>query len=81
MKESFKIKFAEAATPGQEEEFFAELLSSDDDESDDRESKVLKKLDGLLSKYQSGSAIEKLVILSLIDHTKYTSKRVSEIFG
>ena len=71
MKESFKMKFAEAAAPGQEEEFLAELLSSDDDESDDKENKVPKELDGLLSKYQSGNAMEKLVILSLIDHTVY----------
>ena len=27
MKESFKMKFAEAVSPGQEEEFLAELLS------------------------------------------------------
>ena len=80
MKESFKIKFAEAAAPGQEEEFFVELLSSEDNESDDRENKVPKELDSLLSKYQSENAMEKLVILSLIDHTKYTNKRISEMF-
>ena len=81
MKESCKIKFAEAATPEQEEEFLAELLSLDDDESDDRENKVPKELDGLLSKYQSGNAMEKLVILSIINHTKYTNKTIFEIFG
>ena len=81
MKESFKIKFAEAAAPGQEEEFFVELLSSEDNESDDRENKVPKELDSLLSKYQRGNAMEKLVTLSLIDHTKYTNKKISEIFG
>ena len=80
MKELFKIKFAEAAAPGQEEEFFVELLSSEDNESDDRENKVPKELDSLLSKYQSENAMEKLVILSLIDHTKYTNKRISEMF-
>ena len=65
MKESFKMKFAEVAAPGQEEEFLAELLSSDDDESDDRENKVPKELDGLLSKYQSGNWISEIFGCSL----------------
>ena len=51
------------------------------DESDDRENKDPKELDGLLSKYQRGNAMEKLVTLSLIDHTKYTNKKISKIFG
>ena len=81
MTESFNMKYAEAALPGQEKDFVAELLPSDDDESDDRENNVSKELHGLLSKYQSRNAMEKLVILSVIDHTKHTNKRISEIFG
>ena len=81
MKESFKKKFAEAAAPGQEDKFLTELLPSDDDESDDREKNVPKELDVPFSKYQRGNSMEKLVILSLIDHTKYTNKSISVILG
>lgn len=69
IKESFKMKYAEAAAPGLEEEFVAKLLSSDDDKSDDRENKVPEELDGFLSKFQSGNVMEKLAILFLIDDT------------
>ena len=75
------MKFPEAAAPGQEDEFLTELLSSDDDESDYRENNVPKELDVPFSKYQSGNSMEKLVILFLIDHTKYTNKSISVIFG
>ena len=73
------MKFAEASAPGEEEEL-VELLFSDGDESDDRKNNVSEELDNLVSKYQTGITMEKLVILSLIDYKRYTNKRISEIF-
>ena len=61
------------------EKFLAELLSSNDNESDDRENSVPKEFDSLLSKHQKGNAMEKLVIISLKDRTKYTNKIIYEI--
>ena len=73
------MKVAEASAPGEEEEL-VELLFSDGDESDDRKNNVSEELDNLVSKYQTGITMEKLVILSLIDYKRYTNKRISEIF-
>ena len=73
------MKFAEASAPGEEEEL-VELLFSDGDESDDRKNNVSEELDNLVSKYQTGITMEKLVILSLIDYKRYTNKRISDIF-
>ena len=73
------MKFAEASAPGEEEEL-VELLFSDGDESDDRKNNISEELDNLVSKYQTGITMEKLVILSLIDYKRYTNKRISEIF-
>ena len=73
LKQSLKEKFAEAAAPGQEAEFWMEILGPDNDSSEDDE--VPSELENLLTKYRDcddDDAIEKLVILSLINKSSYT---------
>ena len=68
-KDQLALKFAEAVAPTQVSEFIDEVLNPHPD------------LQILLSKYRESDSIGKIVVLSLVNHAKYTKEFLINFFG
>ena len=73
-----KRKFAEAVAEGQGDAFIATILETN--QNSDEENIVPEELTELLKAFTESDSFGKLVILSLIDHERYTQEYISNIF-
>ena len=73
-----KTKFAEAVGPEQCDAFIATTLETN--QNSDEENIVPEELTELLKAFTESDSFGKLVILSLIDHERYTQEYISNIF-
>ena len=74
-----KQKNAEALAPGQADEFTSQVLNSSNQNSD--EEQVPSELTEHLCAFKQSDSFGKTVILSLIDHKKYTIDFIASIFN
>ena len=72
-QEQLKRKFAEAVVPGQSEEFISDILNDKMEESS-TEKEAPEELIRMSKFYQESDAISSLIILSLVDHDKYSKQ-------
>ena len=77
MEENLRKKFAESIAPGQSEDFLA-MLNQEQNETEDP---VPDEFQKLLDMYNYSDEMARLVILSVIDHTKYSKQFLSDVFG
>ena len=80
VKQQLKKRFAEAAAPGQAKEFMATVLG-DSSEKDDEMEEIGEDLLELLRLHPESDSISKLIILSLVNHDKYTKTELMNLFG
>ena len=80
VKKQLKLRFAEAAAPGQVEEFIKKVLNSSDEE-DNSDDDIPDDLVEFLRLYPDSDSISKMIILSLIDHNKYSKNEIMAFFG
>ena len=73
-----KRKFAEAVAPGQGDAFIATILETN--QNSDEGNIVPEVLTELLKAFTKSDSFRKLVILSLIDHERYTQEYISKFF-
>ena len=80
-QEQLKRKFAEAIAPGQSEEFINDIVN-DKMEQSSTEKEAPKELIRMSKIYQQSDAITFLIIiLSLVDHDKYSKQLLMKTFG
>ena len=79
MQEALKSKFAESLAPGQEEEFIRMIENRDSDDGEDED--LPYDIQRYIMMYGESDSMGKLVILSLLDHGKYTKHFIMEHFN
>ena len=67
MEDSLRLKHARSVAPGQEENFFAQVLSIST--NDQENEKIPDHFQHYLQLYKESDALEKMVILSLLDQS------------
>ena len=77
MKKSLEKTFAEAIAPGQSEELINDLLSPTEKSSDE----IPDELKVQVKMYNDTDSLGKLVILSMVNHSKYTKNEIMKIFN
>ena len=78
LEKQLKRKFAESVAPGQEEDVI-NFLSKINEE--DEESKVTEDIQRLITIYRESDSLGQIVVLSFLDHTKYTKDFICKAFG
>ena len=77
-QETLKKKLAEAVAPGQTEEFINDVLTENTNED---EFPVPGDIQHALNYYEESDAFEKMVILALLGHHKYSKEYLMEVFN
>ena len=76
--ETLKLKFAVSVAPGQAEKIIEMLNDSSDEENEDLPGSIIVKA---IKMYNKSDEMAKLVILSLLDHSKYSKQFIMKAFN
>ena len=79
-EDSARKQFAAYVAPGQEEELLQAFVTLEDDDEEENELEVPAELKRLASLYENSDTLARMVILSTIDHEKYTKEKLMAIF-
>ena len=78
-QEKLKLKFASVAAPGQSSDFIKNVIDETDISfKEDRE--IPEDLKNLIQIYEKSGTLEKTVILSIVDHNKYSKDTIMKYF-
>ena len=78
-QEKLKLKFASLAAPGQSSDFIKSVIDETDISfKEDRE--IPEDLKNLIQIYEKSDTLEKIVILSIADHNKYSKDTIMKYF-
>lgn len=77
LEKQLQRKFAESVAPGQEEEIINFLNKNNEHE----EHKITNEIKRLIAMYKESDSLGKMVVLSFLDHSRYTKQFICEIFG
>ena len=78
-QEKLKSKFASAAVPGQSSDFIKNVIDETDISfKEDRE--IPEDLKNLIQIYEKSDTLEKTIILSIVDHNKYSKDTMMKYF-
>ena len=78
-QEELKLKFASVAAPGQSSDFIKSIINETDISfKEDRE--IPEDLKNLIQIYEKSDTLEKIVILSIADHSKYSKDTIMKYF-
>ena len=80
VRSQFERRFAEAIAPGQADELISNILH-DDEDSDDDPGAVPEELVIPLQMFEESDSYGKVLILAVIDHSKYTKQFLMKIFN
>ena len=78
-QKKLKLKFASVAAPGQSSDFIKNVIDETDISfKEDRE--IPEDLKNLIQIYEKSGTLEKTVILSIVDHNKYSKDTIMKYF-
>ena len=78
-QEKLKLKSASVAAPGRSSDFIKSIIN-ETDISFKQDRKILEDLKNLIQIYEKSDTLEKIVILSIADHNKYSKDTIMKYF-